>query len=255
LPGDVESLRALPGVGAYTAGAIASIAFGLDEPVVDGNVARVLARLGAMEAPADSVEGRRRLWDLARHLLPPGRAGAFNEALMDLGATVCHPREPHCEACPLGPFCRARAAGRQDKLPVRKRSAPVPHHVVVAGVIWRDGRVLIDRRPAEGLLGGLWEFPGGKVEPGETLDAALRREVREEVDLDVEVGEELAVVRHAYSHFRITLHAFSCRWRGRRARPLGCDAVKWVRPGSLGRYAFPAANQPILRRITPGRRT
>jgi A/G-specific adenine glycosylase len=169
---------------------------------------------------------------------------------MELGATVCLPKAPGCGDCPLRRVCRARRDDRQYDLPLRKPKTELPHFTIVAGVIFRpDGKILVDRRPRDGLLGGLWEFPGGKVKPGETKVAALKREVREELNLDIDVDEPMTVVRHAYSHFRITLHAFRCRLAGGRARAIGCEEFRWVSPRRLGRLAFPKANHPILQRI------
>jgi len=255
VPRDVAGLRKLPGVGRYTAGAIASIAFGLDEPVVDGNVTRVLCRLFAIAADAKAPRTQKRLWTLAGELLPPGEAGTFNEALMDLGATVCTPRSPTCGKCPLRKLCLARARGRQESLPRTKPRKPVPHFVVVAAVIYdKAGRILIDRRPTDSMLGGLWEFPGGKVEPGETLDDAVHRELAEEVGIRVTIGEEIVVVRHAYTHLRITMHAIECRHLSGRARAVDVDAVKWTHPADLARHAFPAANRRIIDAITEASR-
>jgi len=250
LPDTAEELRRLPGIGRYTAGAIASIAFGRDEPVVDGNVIRVLCRLFGIAEDPRAAATREKLWQLAAALLPPGEAANFNEALMDLGATVCTPDSPRCGACPAASVCRAREHGQQHRLPRRRRKPAVPHHTIVCGIISDGrGRVLIDQRPAEGLLGGLWELPGGKVEPGESLAEALRREVQEEVGLEVEIGEEVTVIRHAYSHFRITMHAFCCRRTAGRARARVGPRVRWVRPADLGQYAMPRANRKLLAAI------
>lgn len=246
IPSDVHALRALPGIGRYTAGAIASIAFGRDEPVLDGNVSRVLCRLFAIGGDPKSPRVSRRLWKLAGDLLPRGRAGEFNQAMMDLGATVCAPRGPRCGDCPIRRHCKARAAGRQEKLPTVAKSKPLPHHTIVAGVIFKGPRMLIDQRAAQGLLGGLWEFPGGKVEVGETHEEALRREIREEVGLEAAVGAKVGAVHHAYSHFKITLHVYRCRWLRGRARAIGCDNVKWILPRQLGDYALPAATIKII---------
>ncbi len=247
LPPTAAALRKLPGIGPYTAGAIASIAFGAAEPVVDGNVQRVLCRLCRIDQPPKQPATQQRLWQLAGQLVPDERPGDFNQSIMELGAMICRPRNPACQACPLAPLCLARKASLQNDLPRRTPGKTLPHHTIVAGVISRrDGRILIDRRPQEGLLGGLWEFPGGKVEPGETLGDALRREVREEVGLTIDVGEKLCVVEHAYSHFRITMHVFLARQKTGRARPLACDAVKWVTRSNLRRHAFPQANRVVL---------
>ncbi len=246
LPSDAAALRALPGIGDYTAGAILSLAFGADVPALDGNAYRVLCRLFAVEDDPRRAGTRRRLWALAEGLLPRGQAGPFNVALMDLGATVCVPRAPRCHLCPVAAFCAARRRGLEGELPVRPPRRELPHYDVTAGVIWRDGRVLIAQRPAEGMLGGLWEFPGGKCEDGETLPDCLRREIREELGIEIAVGAPLTVVRHAYSHFRITLHAFTCRHLSGEPRALGCAAWRWVRPDELHDFAFPVTDQRII---------
>jgi len=246
LPADVASLRSLPGVGPYTAAAVASIAFGLDEAVVDGNVARVLARVFLIRRNVKLPAVHRRLVELAGSLVPPGKAGMMNQALMDLGATVCTPRGPRCDDCPLRRFCLALAAGCQNDLPVKPPRKTTPHYDVAVGVVVKAGRVLIDLRKPEGLLGGLWEFPGGKRGAGESLEHAVVREVREEVGIEVEPTALLAVVRHAYTHFRITMHAYECRHMSGRARPIACDAVKWVHLSRLDDYAFPKANHKVI---------
>ena len=248
LPKTVPELLDLPGIGRYTAGAIASIAFGLDEPVLDGNVTRVFCRLFRIRENPKKAETHRKLWTLARKSIPAGRAGVFNQALMDLGATVCIPRRPRCEDCPLANLCRARAKGDQYRLPARSPAKPLPHYDVAAGVIRKKGRLLIDRRNPEGLLGGLWEFPGGQCEPGESPAEALVREVREELSIEIRVLNPLMTIKHAYTHFRITLHAFECEYvSGRPTRhQIGCSAFRWILPSELSRFAFPKANHKII---------
>jgi A/G-specific adenine glycosylase len=248
-PATVEGLMRLPGVGRYSAGAIASLAFGVDAPVLDGNVARVLCRLFAIRRDPREPQMRDELWSLAESLLPEGRAGPFNEALMELGATVCTPRAPHCEVCPVTASCAARRRGLQNRLPVKRKRRATPHYDVTAAVIRRNGRVLIAQRPAQGMLGGLWEFPGGKREPGETLIECLKREIHEELRLVIEVGQPVAVVKHAYTHFRITLHAFACRVVSGRAKAAGVAAFKWVRMSELDRYAFPVTDRRIIQAL------
>ncbi len=250
LPRSRAELLSLPGVGRYTAGAVASIAFGLDEPVLDGNVARVLCRVFLVRTPPKEPRTQKRLWTLARSLLPSGRAGEFNQAMMDLGATVCTPRKPACDVCPLATLCRARGKGIEGRLPARSRRKPLPHHEICVGVVWKSGRILIDRRRSEGLLGGLWEFPGGKRRRGESREACVAREVSEELGVRVRVGMPLVTVRHAYSHFRVTIHVFECDWVSGCPRARECAAWKWARPRDLGRYAFPAANRRIIAALT-----
>ena len=258
LPRTVPELLALPGIGRYTAGAIASIAFGQDEPVLDGNVTRVLCRVFRIRENPKEAPTQERLWSLARRVIPAGKAGLMNQAMMDLGATVCVPRNPRCPICPVGArnekpgflkkpgFCLARRHNEQNDIPLRVKRKPVPHYDIAAGIVWKGGRILIDQRRPEGLLGGLWEFPGGKRRAGESLKAAVVREVREELGVRAEVVRPLITVKHAYSHFRITLHAFECRYVSGRPRALGCAAWRWVHPSALARYAFPAANHKII---------
>jgi len=236
IPDQVIELRKLPGIGRYTAGAIASIAFGRDEPALDGNIRRVLARLFDLGEPARSPAGEQRLWELARAHLPPGAAGAYNQALMDLGATLCTPRAPQCLRCPLVDLCQAYALGVQEQRPVASPRRAVPHYTVTAAVIQRDGSALIARRPQQGLLGGLWEFPGGKQQADEDLSACLRREICEELGVEVSVGELFGIYRHAYTHFRITLHAYNCCLLEGEPQPLQASELLWVPLGKLADY-------------------
>ncbi|MBN2258671.1 MAG: A/G-specific adenine glycosylase [Anaerolineaceae bacterium] len=236
LPADALDLEKLPGIGRYMAGAIASIAFGAHEPALDGNVKRVLARVFDLELPIDRPEGLKYLWSLAAELLPAGRAGDHNQALMDLGALICLARNPKCDECPLQAICQARRHDTRALRPVRSPRRAIPHITVVAALIWKDGLVLIARRPPHGLLGGMWEFPGGKQQTDESLTAALEREILEELDARIEVGIELGVYRHAYTHMRVTLHAFHCRLTGAAPRPLEASALAWVKPGELVNY-------------------
>jgi A/G-specific adenine glycosylase len=242
-------LLTLPGVGPYTAAAVAGFAFGLDAPLVDGNVRRVFARIFTLdEVRRERLDASVR--DLASALLPAGRGPAFNEALMELGATVCLPRGPQCGACPLRAVCRARAAGSPERWPRPRPRKPLPHLVVGAAVTTdARGRILIARRRSEGLLGGLWEFPGGKIESGETMAQCIARELREEMGIEIEVGERLTVVRHAYSHFTIELHAhFARRLRGR-PRRIHCADFAWVPRARLRDYAFSRADLHIIEAI------
>lgn len=228
LPSDVAALSRLPGIGAYTARAIASIAFGQDEATLDGNIRRVLSRAFNLEIPARSPEGERRLWGLAREHLPPGQAGDYNQAWMDLGALICTPQRPNCAACPLVDLCQAHLLGVESQRPVLPQKKATPHYTVTAAVIRKGGRVLITQRPREGLLGGLWEFPGGKQEEDEDLLDCLKREIREELGAEIAVGEKVGVFRHAYTHFKVTLHAFECHLLDGDPRALHPVDLRWV---------------------------
>ena len=255
IPGDYDALRALPGIGEYTAAAIASIAFGLPYVVVDGNVLRVRARFCAVDGDITSSAVRRKIRSrLQRELDLAGcDPSAFNQALMELGALVCTAQSPDCGSCPLRAFCRARSRGIETTLPRRKRRAPIPHYDIAVGVIEDRGEVLIARRDPDQMLGGLWEFPGGKIEPGETPEAAVVREILEETGLRIRVGERICTVEHAYSHFRITLAAFRCCLVSDTRDDLRCDRPwRWVRVEELRRYPFPAANHKIFPYLLKG---
>lgn len=246
LPEQAELLQMLPGVGRYTAGAIASICFGERVPVLDGNVKRVLARLYKIEESIDDPATEKQLWALATDLVPAKEPGDFNQAMMELGARICTPRKPRCAECPVAAHCSAYQAGVQEDLPVRNQKKAVPHKEIVVAAIAQDGAYLVGRRPAEGLLGGLWEFPGGKVEPGESHQQALARECREELGIEVSVGGMVACVNHAYTHFKVTLNIYRCKVQSGKPKPGIHTELKWLRPEEFPEYAFPKANHKFL---------
>jgi len=246
IPDDLDALLSLPGVGRYTAAAVGSIAFGLAAAVLDGNVIRVLSRLDCIKDDPSKPKIRERLWQRADELLDPAHPGDFNQAMMELGATVCLPRNPLCPSCPVAEQCLARHRGLQDKLPIRKKAAKLPLQVVAVGLIWKGRKLLIDKRKPEGLLGGLWEFPGGKRLPGEKLPATIVREAKEELDIVIEPGRQVCVVEHTYSHFCVRLHVFECRFVSGRVRCRTCDEFRWILLQDLDRFAFPGANRKIF---------
>ncbi len=249
IPDSREEIIRLPGIGRYTAGAILSIAFGRAVPAVDGNVRRVVSRLHAIEESVDDDEVRERIEALVQALIPKRDPGRFNQALMELGAVCCTPKSPSCPACPLQDDCRARAQGRAHLLPVRGKKKTIPHREVAAAVI-RDkkGRMLIVQRPARGLLGALWKFPGGILNPHETREEGLKRIVREELGIEIGVRSPLATVKHAYTHFRITLTAFSCTLlEGSPAGP----QWRWADAAESEALPFSSADRRIARAVTP----
>jgi len=235
----------LPGIGRTTAGGILSAAFDQPVPILDGNVKRVLARLVALRVPPNRA--LKTLWALSETILDWQQPRNFNQALMDLGATVCTPKRPTCPVCPWNRYCEAHRLTMQNDLPLSEQRSPLPHKMIGVAVIWHeDGRILIDRRRQEGLLGGLWEFPGGKVEPGETIEACIRREIQEELGIEVEVGDRLITIDHAYSHFRVTLNVHHCRHLSGEPQPLECDEVRWVSLDEIDQFPFPKANIQII---------
>ena len=247
------AVLALPGIGPYTVGAILSIAFGQAEPLLDGNVKRVLARLADLATPVEAPATLLALWSLARVLVEAaavGEAGVLNEALIELGATVCTPTRPRCLLCPVEAHCAARQRGTEALRPVRAPRKRSPHVDVVAGVIWQGEQfaspLLLAQRPADGLLGGLWEFPGGKVEPTDAdQPAALRREIEEELGIAIEVGDKVAEVAHAFTHLRITLHAWHARWLGAAPQTLGVADWRWTPLDAVNGFAMGVADRKV----------
>jgi A/G-specific adenine glycosylase len=233
IPDDVDALRELPGVGRYTAGALASIAFDKPAPIVDGNVARVLARLLALDGDVRSRAVQDRLWSEAELLVRGADPGDANQALMELGATVCTPRAPDCGRCPWSAHCAARAQGRSEALPVRSRTAPVRRVEAVAVLLARHDRVLAVQRPHRGLLGGLWELPGGEVAGGEPPARALARAVRDGLGIGVTAPEPLGAIEHAFTHRLLHVHVYRARAGAGRVRRVGWEAHRWVSQKAL----------------------
>lgn len=245
IPDDPTILRTLPGVGEYTSAAVASVAFGVPVAAMDGNVIRVVSRVFADDGVPSRAPVRRRIRDRAGQLLDSDRPGPWNEAMMELGATVCTPRSPSCDACPVRSHCAGLASGDPTGFPGRRPRVSIPHYDVAIGLVSRDdGCLLIQRRPEDAMLGGLWEFPGGKCEPGESPEAACRRELYEELGIEVDLEDRVAEIPHAYSHFRITLHAFPCTIRSGNPEP-----ANWVTREELANYAFPRANRKLIEQL------
>jgi A/G-specific adenine glycosylase len=250
VPHGRDELMSLPGVGRYTAGAILSMAFGMPVPAVDANVRRVIIRLFAIDEPIDQSRTTQRVWVLAGDLVPSKGAGRFNQALMDLGATICRARDPKCLVCPAHTHCQACLRGVQQNLPLTGKRAPVPHHHVTAGIIRNDkGGVLVIQRLRDGLLGGLWKFPGGKQKKNESLEDCLQRETRREIGIAIRVGQALSSVKHAYTHFRITLHAFQCIHVAGNPKAMQCTDWQWIDMDRFGDLAFSKVDRKIIRAL------
>jgi len=248
-PRSAAEWERLPGVGRYTAAATASIAMGEPAVALDANARRILARLYAYRRGVRNARAELDLAERFRTARGASAPGPFFQALMDLGQLVCLPRRPLCARCPVVSECESKKRGIQNRLPLRPKPPRIPHLEVAAAVILRSGKVLLARRPEGKMLGGMWEFPGGKRERGETLPACLRRELREELGVDARVREELVAVKHAFSHFRITLHVFACdRLRGS-PRPIDAAEVRWVRIARLRSYPMGRADRVAAERL------
>jgi A/G-specific adenine glycosylase len=248
LPRDLTDLRSLPGIGRYTVGAIASMAFGMDEPTLDGNLRRVFSRLFDVDEFADSPAGEKILWELAAQNLPKGQAGDYNQALMDLGSAICVPKNPRCLLCPLMKICESRQNGTQEIRPVLKPKKSVPHYIHAAAVIINRGRVLLAQRPPDGLLGGMWEFPNARVEadPAKELTKVINAAYSLRVRIERSRNEEaLGVVQHAYTHFKVTVHAFRCD-----CSPIPKNKnLKWVRITELDDFPMGKVDRQIAKKL------
>lgn len=246
-PKTLEEVEALAGIGKSTAGAILTFSYGQRHPLLDGNVKRVLSRLFDIADDVTKAATIKHMWQLSQALLTPASDPfAFNQGIMELGATVCLPKTPRCLVCPVTQHCSANSQGTQLDRPNQPKKKPSPHYDIGVGVIWKDEKILIQQRPKEGLLGGLWEFPGGKQEDGEPIEATIEREIMEELEIKIKLGNKIASVKHAYTHFKITLHAYHCHWVSGTPKPKACDEWRWVTPEELTQFAFPKANNKII---------
>lgn len=258
-PTTAADLMKLPGIGRYTAAAIASICYGEQVAVLDGNVIRVLSRLLDYAEDVTRPAAQSELWKQAERLLDPKYPGDHNQAMMELGRTICRPRNPLCLLCPVRSYCAAFLAGTQALRPVKSARKPIPHLQVAAAVTYRDdGRFLIAQRKPEGLLGGLWEFPGGKQEADESLEQCVARELHEELAIQIAVREKITVVEHAFTHFRITLHAFRCEYLGSdngiAPQTIGCADYRWVTLDDVDEFAFGKADLGVIAALRALRR-
>lgn len=251
IPREIKTFQKLPGVGDYIASAVLSIAFEQPHAVVDGNVKRVLARIFLVDTPVNGSDSHKVFKKIADRMLESQKPGTFNQAMMELGALVCRPKNPLCDQCPLRNMCRALSSRQVVAYPQRIPSKKIPLVHIATGVVFKNGRILITRRKSEGLLGGLWEFPGGKVKKDETAEQACVREIKEEVNLVVDIESHVTRVRHAYTHFKIVMEVYRCRYVSGRVRRKGPVAHCWVQLKELEKYPFPKANHKFIPYLKP----
>ena len=254
IPSDYAAFRKLPGVGDYIAAAVQSITFNHSYAVVDGNVKRLLARLFLIKAPINRSTSAKIFQDKANLLLDHTVPGIFNQAMMELGATVCRPRSPTCIVCPVNAACRAFQTARQEEFPVRQKPKPLPEYHIVAGIVHKDDQVLITQRKLEGLLGGLWEFPGGKIQVKETAKQACVRAIREETNLLVESTKYLTRVKHAYTHFKIVMDVFHCYYRSGEVVLNEAIDYRWIAVDQIDQFPFPRSNHKFIPLLTQGKK-
>lgn len=247
LPSTWKEITSLKGIGPYTASAVLSIAFQKKFAVVDGNVIRVLSRYYGIQDDIRRSTTKNRIQELADDLIPEDEPGNFNQAVMELGATVCTPQNPECNSCPLSVDCVANKSAQTEVIPYKSPAKKIPHHQISVGLILnQNNELLIALRPNESMLGGLWEFPGGKQEEGETLQEAAARELNEELGVEVEVFSKFQDLKHAYSHFKITMHAFWCRIKNGDPEPKSSQKIQWVSLNEIDQFPFPKANKTLI---------
>jgi A/G-specific adenine glycosylase len=250
VPGEFALLRQLPGIGRYTAGAILSQAFEQRLPIIEANSTRVLCRWFACADDPRTGQVQRWLWRTAERLLPRKHVGAFNQAVMELGALICTPRRPRCEACPVAEFCAARAQGLQETIP-RKAQAVATTEVPESAVVLRRGpRVLLVQRPADARRwANFWEFPHGELRPNEPPRRGAARLLRTLTGVQADLGEELTVVRHGITRFLIRMHCFEARYQSGRFRSAFYQRGLWISPADLSRYPLSVPQRRLAKSL------
>ncbi len=252
VPQNFQELLALPGIGRYTAGAIASIAFNQEKPVVDGNVIRVLCRLMDWRDNPKSAEMLKKIWHAAEEWIPKGEARFFNQALMELGATVCTTQQPLCLLCPVQSFCKALQANSIEIVPAKIKRTPPKLRITALAVIRNEaGNFLIAKRPLEGLMGGLWEFPNINLDKDTHIKEALEKGVQEQYGIRIKVNESLSIIKHAYTSFKVTLHCFLCtdQQDGSGDAVMEEPSAQWVSLEKLKHFSFPAAHGQVIQML------
>tara|TARA_B100000287_G_scaffold413630_1_gene445359 strand:- start:493 stop:1557 length:1065 start_codon:yes stop_codon:yes gene_type:complete len=243
VPSKLENFIALPGVGEYTAAAVLSIAYNKPYPVIDANVKRVLCRLLGIRNY--SQYNKDRILRNLTKIIPQKYPGDFNQGIMEIGALICKSQNPDCKVCPVQQFCIANHRGCPERYPKKIKKKSVPHYEIVTGIIWRGNKFYVQKRDNNAMLGGLWEFPGGKVESDESYRTALIRELQEECGAIIKVCKKIGAVKHTYSHFSITLHLYHCIEDNNKIdlKP----NMKWIKPNQVEMLPFPKANHKLFK--------
>jgi A/G-specific adenine glycosylase len=242
IPEDYEDLIKLPGFGPYTTAAVLSIAYDKPFPVIDANVRRVWMRIiGTAKESTPRMD--KEILEFMKPFLPSTNMGNFNQAVMELGSLVCRPQNPLCLLCPVQEYCKAFVIGEQEVIP-RPQKRSYRKIEAVIGVMEKKGKYLIQKRPSTGLLSDLWEFPGGKKKKDETLEQALRREIKEELGIELEGIQLLTQVKHSYTQFQVKLHAFRCLFKTDPS--LSEKEIRWVSLSGMREYPFPSGSAKII---------
>ena len=249
VPDQPELFLKLPGVGPYILSAVMSIAFKRVLPVVDGNVLRVVTRYIELWNDISKSATKKKVYQMLLNPICKNNPGDFNQAVMELGALVCMPKNPTCPRCPLKKTCQAKEKGSVESLPFRTKKKKIPFHKVALAVILKNDKFMIQKRPTTGHLAGMWEFPGGKFKTGESAEQAVTRECREELDVSVKIIQKLKKVKHAYTHFKIELNIFICRLTSSTVRARQSQPIRWIGLDEMSQYPFPAANYKFFKEL------
>jgi len=243
IPDDYNELIKLNGIGDYTASAILSIAYNKKYPAIDGNLKRVISRVVGISNSKKIVFKSKQF---VMNLMCDNEPGIINQSLMDLGREVCISKNPKCLICPISEFCMAY---KKNKISYYSQRNPVkvkPIYNVSVGIIWKKNKILISKRKKNGLLGGLWELPGGKKRNSEMDIPCLHREVDEEIGIQIKVKEKIGHIKHHYSHFGIYLTGFYCYYLSGKAQAKTADDIKWIKPSEIINYPFPKATLKLF---------
>tara|TARA_Y100001970_G_scaffold287870_2_gene413603 strand:+ start:629 stop:1693 length:1065 start_codon:yes stop_codon:yes gene_type:complete len=244
VPNKYEDLISLPGIGPYIASAILSIAHNVPIAAIDVNAIRVYSRIFKIDFSLN--KNRSNLTKLANRIISVKKPGNFNQAIMDLGRFICRPNKPLCQKCPIKQFCKAGISGSIASYPLKIQPKIKPKFHVAVGVVQKGNQILITKRRASGFLGGLWEFPGGKIIKKESCAECIIREIDEEIGIKVKPVKFIAQIKHQYSHFSITLDAYYCKHISGKPSPIECDDIKWINKKDLHKFPFPKANHKLF---------
>lgn len=244
-PRSIQAIRSLPGIGEYTAGAIASIAFNDPEPAVDANVLRIFSRLCDIDGSLSDKNIKSFISETVQSLMPVDSPRMFNQGLMELGALICG-KNPKCEACPVAEFCLALCHGTVAERPLKKHKTIYIQLEMATAVIVRQDRVFIRKRPPSGLWPGLWEFPGGGIQADESPEQAAIRHAAEEIVNPITIKRKISTVRHGYTVHRVTMHGFLCGVADEPEYISAESTGRWIRQQDVDRYAFPAGHRKLM---------
>ena len=247
IPKDPSEFLKFPGVGPYINSAVMSIAFKIPLPTIDVNAIRVVSRLNSINIPFP--QSKNIIFSFLQDIIDRHKPGDFNQAIMDFGREICSSNSAKCSICPLTYYCKSYVNNSVDKYPIKINKNHRTHYNVGVGIIWKNNRILISKRKESGLLGGLWEFPSGKLNPREGVHDAIVRVARETLNIAVLPVSFIKKYKHTYTHFSITAEAYQCRFIGGIPKTCGCVDYHWIYPYETSKFAFHRSNHKLFDEI------